>query len=206
MLNRNNRTSLQLAAILLMLIDHVGLFFFPDVVILRLIGRLCFPIYAYLVASSLKHCRSVPIYLLRLGLLGVIAQVAFFKLGCVGLNVIFLFFLASVFIQAFRKKWYAFCAIATLSAFVLPVEYGLYGFLLIIVFYYIRNRLCFFIGSLLVSSLSIIECGPMQPISFLAVFPILFLPELHFKMNRYIWRYFYPVHLYCIKALTCVFS
>ena len=46
---------LKLVAICSMIIDHIGLFFFPQYVMFRIIGRLAFPIFAFLIGYSLKY-------------------------------------------------------------------------------------------------------------------------------------------------------
>ena len=49
---------LKLIAMLSMLIDHVGMLLFPGVRVLRIIGRLAFPIFAYMIAEGCAHTRS----------------------------------------------------------------------------------------------------------------------------------------------------
>jgi hypothetical protein len=61
-----------------MIIDHLSAVFpdhFPFA--FRIIGRLAFPIYAYLIAEGCRHTRSVPKYLLRLGAFAFISQIPF---------------------------------------------------------------------------------------------------------------------------------
>ncbi len=47
-----------------MLIDHLGAVLFPEVIILRMIGRLSFPIFAYLIAIGYSKTNSVFKYLI----------------------------------------------------------------------------------------------------------------------------------------------
>ena len=44
--------ALKIIAALAMVADHVGLMFFPQVRILRIIGRLAYPIFAYMIAQG----------------------------------------------------------------------------------------------------------------------------------------------------------
>ena len=44
--------ALKIIAALAMLCDHVGLMFFPHVRLFRIIGRLAFPIFAYMIAEA----------------------------------------------------------------------------------------------------------------------------------------------------------
>ncbi len=58
-----------------MLLDHIGAAF--DLVLLRYIGRLAFPIYMYLIYNGYKHTSSKGKYALRLAAFAVISQVPF---------------------------------------------------------------------------------------------------------------------------------
>ena len=42
-------------ACLFMIIDHVGLTIFPDIIILKIIGRLSMPVFAYGIARGFSH-------------------------------------------------------------------------------------------------------------------------------------------------------
>ena len=69
---------LKILAMIAMTCDHLGLMLFPKVVILRIIGRLALPIYAYMIAEGCRHTRSKGTYLLRLAVLGVGCQIVYF--------------------------------------------------------------------------------------------------------------------------------
>jgi hypothetical protein len=49
---------LKLIAAGAMLADHVGLMFFPEAELLRIIGRLAFPIFAFMIAEGCKYTRN----------------------------------------------------------------------------------------------------------------------------------------------------
>lgn len=61
-----------------MLIDHAGLLLFPGVQILRVIGRVAFPIFAYFIAEGCRYTRH-PLrrYLMIVGL-GLVCEVAYY--------------------------------------------------------------------------------------------------------------------------------
>jgi len=65
-----------------MLIDHTayafdGLLFFASVPVLRAIGRIAFPIFAYFVGEGFRHTRDVRKYLARLGLFAFVSEIPF---------------------------------------------------------------------------------------------------------------------------------
>jgi len=57
---------LKIIAALAMLCDHVGLLFFPSQDIFRIIGRLAFPIFAFMIAEGCKYTRNKAKYFFNL--------------------------------------------------------------------------------------------------------------------------------------------
>lgn len=72
-LNRNTNL-LKLVAMISMLIDHTGKMFFPQYRIMRIIGRLAFPLYAYCIAVGGVYSKNKLKYLSRILLMGLISQ------------------------------------------------------------------------------------------------------------------------------------
>lgn len=69
---------LKIIAAISMLIDHIGYMFFPDLLILRLIGRIAFPIFALMIAEGAKYTKNKLRYFLTIFLLGVVCQVVYY--------------------------------------------------------------------------------------------------------------------------------
>lgn len=65
---------LKLLALAFMFCDHAGKMCFPAVAELRLLGRLAFPLYCWCLVVGACHTRSMPRYLLRLALVGLVSQ------------------------------------------------------------------------------------------------------------------------------------
>lgn len=60
-----------------MLIDHIGYVLFPDVQLLRIIGRIAMPIFAFFIGEGCLHTRDRKKYFLRLFILALICQVVY---------------------------------------------------------------------------------------------------------------------------------
>lgn len=69
---------LKVIAMTAMTCDHVGLQLFPQVQLLRVIGRLALPIYAYMIAEGCRYTRDRKRYLQRMGVLALLCQVVYF--------------------------------------------------------------------------------------------------------------------------------
>ena len=68
-------TALKLIALVTMTVDHVGYFLFPEIEVLRYIGRLAFPIFAYMIGEGCLHTHDLRRYFVRIFALGVFCQV-----------------------------------------------------------------------------------------------------------------------------------
>lgn len=69
---------LKILALIAMTCDHVGLQLLPQVHVLRIIGRLAMPIYAYMIAEGCRYTRNRGRYLSRLALLAALCQIVYF--------------------------------------------------------------------------------------------------------------------------------
>lgn len=71
--------TLRIIASICMLIDHIGLFF--DIFIFRLIGRVAFPLYAFLLVNGFRHTKNRLRYACRLAIFAVISQIPYMMLA-----------------------------------------------------------------------------------------------------------------------------
>ena len=53
-----NATRLKVIGIVSMTVDHIGYFLFPQMTVLRIIGRLAYPIFAYMIAEGCRYTRN----------------------------------------------------------------------------------------------------------------------------------------------------
>ncbi len=65
---------IKIIAMITMLIDHLGAVVFPEYRVMRIIGRIAFPIYAYCIAVGCVYTRNPGRYLQRLVILALIVQ------------------------------------------------------------------------------------------------------------------------------------
>lgn len=78
MLRLLSGNALKIIAAITMLIDHVGVIFFPGVAIFRIIGRLAFPIFAFMIAEGCKYTRHKLKYIAGIFTLAAICQITYY--------------------------------------------------------------------------------------------------------------------------------
>ncbi|MDR1002919.1 MAG: conjugal transfer protein TraX [Oscillospiraceae bacterium] len=149
--------ALRIVAMLLMVIDHAGYLLFDNNTVMRMIGRLSFPIFCFLIAEGLSHTKSLKKYLLRLALFAAVSEIpydlvfhktAFYQESS---NVFFTLLLglaAAAVIKKSEKLHIALRALLGAAAVVLCsfaaewicCDYKSYGVLAIVLFYLFREN------------------------------------------------------------------
>ena len=139
---------LKILACVFMFIGHIP-FVFPDTVIpCILVGKLAFPIFAFLVSEGYVHTHNLKKYLMRLLVLAVISQLPAFLLfnsNSLYLNIFFTLALGLVSIRFFdkiRNKYFRIVPVIVLSAVseLLGCDFGAIGVLMITCFYVFRTN------------------------------------------------------------------
>ena len=69
---------LKLIALVSMTLDHLGLIVLAQYPLLRAIGRLAFPIFAWMIAEGCRHTRSMGKYLGSLMAVAALCQIVYF--------------------------------------------------------------------------------------------------------------------------------
>ena len=131
---------LKLLAMLAMTADHIGAVFFPEIPLLRWIGRLAMPVLCFFIGEGLRHTRSPRRYLLRLTWFALLSELPFDLAFYGGIewghqNVYFtlaLGLLALWAIQSRGMEGWLLALTAALAAELLGCDYGMYGVLLIL--------------------------------------------------------------------------
>lgn len=158
---------LKLIAVAAMLIDHLGARVFPQYEVMRIIGRIAFPIFAYCIAVGCIYTKNIGMYALRIGVMAVLVQPLyvtamghtammtfdwvhnFYRLDLIvghyyltRLNIFFTLLFGILLLWSIRDKRYI--AMGLLCAFAWymqgSLDYGLKGILLILLFYAFCDR------------------------------------------------------------------
>ncbi|MBU3144309.1 TraX family protein [Clostridium sp. CF012] len=155
---------LKIIACVLMLIDHMGAALFPEAIIMRMIGRLSFPIFAYLIAIGYSKTNSFSKYVYRLLIFAAVSQIPFslafgeglsihsfsdflrFFVGSPSphLNIFFTLVIGLIAIRVLDKGESTIGKIIAISALgitaqAFSTDYGIYGVAMIVVFYIFRE-------------------------------------------------------------------
>ncbi|MGW8441233.1 TraX family protein [Paenibacillus sp. S33] len=198
-------------AMLTMLIDHVGLVFFPTDPAWRIAGRLAFPIYAYALYLGYTHTRDIRSYMLRLLGLALISQVPYMlAFDVLRPNVIWtlLASLLALAAESRLKHWTAVTVLYVLSALVMELsqmDYGAYGLLLVLIYRYTRSYMMIVAHFILNVVYDMVHHANLQHFSLLSSILIVCFATgengFYNRVPRWLWRSFYPVHLAVIAAI-----
>ena len=210
---------LKLIAIITMLIDHYGAIFQSSDISYRLIGRLAFPIYAFLIVEGFLHTRDVRKYGRRLLIFAIISEIPFDYVFFGGINwghqnifftlfvgLITLHFLEKEKDRDFSKKYFLVFALGLLAS-LLMLDYGLIGIIYISVFYLTRDfeknkRFLIIAGIMLATNLLL--SNYLQQFSLLALAALYFYNGKLGSKNKLLQGLFYliyPLHLLVFALL-----
>lgn len=214
---------LKIIAMLTMLVDHIGMVLLPQTTFLRIIGRLSFPIFAYMVGEGFAHTHNRGRYFLQMLGLAAICQIGLYVATGSLLQCVVVSFTLSITvmfsIEFCKKRKTVLSAIVpmvtgglvVLVVLVLPlllpqtdfaVDYGLPGILIPIVACYAPNR----IWKLILTALCLVArgltYGGIQWFCLLAVLLLLcYNGQRGSKKLKYLFYVFYPLHLVIIFGI-----
>ena len=201
---------LKLLAVYLMVVDHLGVYLFPDNIFLRSIGRLSFPIFAWFFVEGYRHTRNWKRYFMRLLSVAVVAQSIIFVGGGIHLNILFLFAYTLLLLKVLEEVPEFLRPSLIVAGILVPqllqFDYGSYGVALILIFSYLQDLqkrgeyLLWLCCWLFVNLASAFIVAPIQPLAALALVPIRLVQSESLKarpskLNRLFFYAFYPAHL-----------
>ncbi len=216
-----NVFNLKVLAIICMIIDHAGCIIFynsPYYLLFRSIGRLCFPIMAFLLSEGFIYTRNVRKYFYRLGAFVLISEpifdFAFYSDWTYWgyQNIFFTLFLGLLTLKVWKDIFprSAIIAAAIVSLIVifaefLHTDYGSSGVLFIFICYIAKERYpqkkvvlntIIFIGTVLLSLSCFVSASTFPQLFYLvATLPLAFYNGELGKKLTYFFYSIYPLHL-----------
>lgn len=196
--------SLKCIAILCMAADHTGRILFPGEENLIRIGRLAFPIFAFLLTEGFFHTRDIYRYLARLGIFALLSEIPFDLAFHRTVwyperqNVFFTLFISVALMAVLERsrEWperILSIFIAMWFAEALGTDYGFRGVLLVLIFYIGRMRP--WAGLAFAGAWNFLWQSAAQRFGALAVIPIGLYSGKKGRSMKYAFYVLYPAHL-----------
>ncbi len=209
---------LKIIAILTMTIDHIGAYLLPQYLILRIIGRIALPIFAFMIAEGCRYTRNRARYLgTMLGMSLVFQAVYFIVMKSLEMCIFVTFSLAIslIYVLDYARKrkgvsgavlaFFGVCAVYGITRFLpgliegFSVDYGFWGVMLPVLIYLSSDKW----GKLSLTAIGLLllysSHGYIQLFAFMAL-PLLALYDgSRGKWNmKYLFYIYYPLHLVVI--------
>ena len=206
-----NSFYLKIFAMVTMLIDHTGAILFPNLIIFRMIGRLAFPIYCFLLVEGYSHTSNLKKYMIRLLLFAFISEMPFdlafhntrFYLNYQ--NVFFTLFIGLLAVHCYnffkenKLKQISSIVLLCLISELIMCDYGIIGVLMILGFYIFKNNK----KSLVIFEAILTLPIPLEPIALLSFIPIFSYNKKRGYTIKYLFYSFYPLHLFILYICKC---
>ena len=216
---------LKLLALVTMTVDHVGMVLFPQVLWWRLVGRLAFPIYAFMVGEGCVHTRSMPKYLRSMGLMALLCQVVYLvAMGSLYQCILVTFSLSIGLCMLLKKAkeerrmlWYVLTALAVAAVWFLTeelsallpytdygVDYGFLGVMLPVAIYLAPTKIWKLLLTVQILLLMSVTNWVQLP-SVLAVVFLALYNGTRGKWNvKHLFYWYYPIHLVVIYGISLI--
>jgi len=211
-------SQLKWIAIISMLLDHLGAVFYPvdkypEMVWLRIVGRLAFPIFAFLIVEGYKHTGNVKKYLFRLSLFAIISEIPYdlaFRHSIYDpdkQNVFFTLALGLLALYIFDRLKQWDITIATIAVFligmtamILHTDYSIFGIVMIFGIYTAGKRVEEYSWIILTNGImAVLYYGSggsaIQIYAGLSVLFIALYKGEKGRGSRYLFYIIYPLHL-----------
>ena len=216
--------ALKLIALILMTVDHVGMLLLPQHLILRIIGRLAFPIFAYMIAEGCQYTRNITRYFGLMAALAVGCQIVdLVATGSLYQCILVTFSLSILLVVQLKKVrekpsvggWLLF-AVGLIAVYflteILPemlpgtdyaVDYGFWGVLMPVVIYLAKDKPTKLSMAAVMLVLLGGNFGSIQMYALLAL-PLLALYNgQRGKWNmKYLFYIYYPAHLAVLHLIA----
>lgn len=217
---------LKILAIIFMTIDHVGMEIFPQFRLMKIIGRIAFPIFAFMIAEGCRHTRNRKKYLLTMACFAAICQIVYFvAMNSLYMCILVTFTLSIILIYTldfarYKKKIWAWmlAALVFVLVFVVTdviprrfpirdfcVDYGIVGVFVPVLIYIGRNKLEKLVLAAFILCALCMNYGGIQWYCLLAL-PLLAMynGKRGAGKMKYLFYIYYPLHLVAIHFLSYV--
>lgn len=215
---------LKILAMITMTCDHVGAELFPQFLILRIIGRLAMPIYAYMIAEGCRYSHDRRKYLLRLISMAALCQIAYWvSMRSLYQCILVTFSLSVITISALERAAkqrdipsfvlavgaaagdFALCLLLPQILPGFNIDYSLGGVMLPVLIYFGKTksaRLALTATGLILLSL---DYGSIQWLALLALIPLAAYSGQKGKRNiGRLFYWYYPAHLAVIHCISLI--
>ena len=202
-----SNNQLKIIALVTMTVDHVGAYLFPQIQWLRIVGRLAFPIFAYMIAEGCRHTRSMGKYLGTMALFALVCQMAdYFATGSVYMSILVTFTLSIGLIFCYQKAektknplW----AVLLLPDTDFGVDYGFIGVVIPWALYLVKNKKYRLVMLAVCLAALAMNSYYIQWYALLSVPLIAFYNGRRGKKNlKWLFYIYYPLHLAAIYGIS----
>ena len=207
---------LKIIAAVCMMIDHIGYILFPDVLVFRIIGRIAFPIFAFMIAEGCRYTKNKLRYFSVITLCGIVFQLFLcIFLNHLHMNIFITFSLSILMIYSLNQRGKEqrntkLFLITVIIVYILnlyfSIDYGFFGCLLPVIAYLVpesasnETRIYYFTAGLVILSMA---HGWIQLFSLLSAPLLLFYSGQRGKLNmKYFFYIFYPAHLIILYGIN----
>ena len=219
-MRRINSLEIKIIALLTMLIDHIGYCFFPELIFLRIIGRLAFPLFVFMTVEGFLHTKNLPKYIANLLLCACVSEVFFDyifygTLTFAHTNSVFTLAAGVICMYAISKDIMMGMTFSFLIGLLLRLvgfEYGLFGIVIAVGLYCIqkyfkRNLIYMMSGYIALTMFMIFYSRSIEAYSSFALILIVLYDGRKGYSSKWIKRlfyWFYPVHLALLFTIQTV--
>ena len=237
--NGLSQEGLKLVACVTMLLDHIGAsvilalydqhpsqFLYDFYFLLRIIGRIAFPIFCFLLVEGVYYTKNPEKYAMRLMIGAILAEIPYdllifgeitWKQSSVMVTLLLAFVWARLAIRTNKVIWkIILLAIFACAADLMQSDYQGYGVVMVAVFFFTRElpkrqlwqiagvaAVCWIIGGLTIGT-GLIQI-PVQMFAIFALIPIFAYCGEKRTNNQWVQRFFYlfyPVHLLVLYLMV----
>lgn len=198
---------LKLIAIIAMTIDHIGYFLLPSVTWLRIIGRIAFPLFAFLCAESFRYTKDKKSYVLRLIVLGALYTIAQFILVNRTTSDVFLTLgLGFLVLWSMERNKPLLTALFFVFGIIIQVDYSWYGLCMIPMMYYLKDKRIWMLVVMIIMNIIFIFIGDSSPTQIFSTISLVFIgcynDELGYKGMKWLFYLYYPLHIAVLIAMA----